>query len=234
MIGRHVSDEIMLERLLPYMLYLVNDSLPQVRAQALRTITHCLQLIASIPRSDANIFPEYILPSLAWLTQDTEVIVRIAYAENIASLAETALKFLEMAQLDYGIADQDEKEDAPIQYQVRLLRNCLVYYFSLFEFVQFLLFLSISTFMQKEFAVRAISRHDLNKLGLQLICRMFWDFLYNGTPPFTRLGHPKHIKIVHKFQVTVTLCKLGTLLRRSVDTRDFVLELHDVTPFEVN
>lgn len=117
-IGRHLSDETILERLLPYMLYLVNDTLPQVRAQALRTITQCLKLIKSIPRSDANIFPEYILQSLAWLTQDTEVIVRIAYAENIASLAETALKFLEMAQLDYGIASKEEKEDAPIQYQV--------------------------------------------------------------------------------------------------------------------
>ena len=52
--------------------------------------------------SDANIlFPEYVLPSLSWLTQDQEVIARIAYAENMASLAETALKFLEMAQLDY-------------------------------------------------------------------------------------------------------------------------------------
>ena len=100
-IARHVSDEIILERLLPYMLFLVNDSLPQVRAQALKILSHCLQLVRSVPRSDiANIFPEYVLPSLSWLTQDQEDIVRIAYAENIASLAETALKFLEMAQLD--------------------------------------------------------------------------------------------------------------------------------------
>ena len=99
---QHVSDEIILERLLPYMLFLVNDSLPQVRAQALKILSHCLQLMGSVPRSDiANIFPEYVLPSLSWLTQDQEDIVRIAYGENIASLAETALKFLEM---DYGSA----------------------------------------------------------------------------------------------------------------------------------
>lgn len=116
-IARHVSDEIILERLLPYMLFLVNDPLPQVRAQALKILSQCLQLVRSLPRSDANIFPEYVLPSLSWLTQDQEVIVRIAYAENIASLAETALKFLEMAQLDYANQENSEDDDSPIQYQ---------------------------------------------------------------------------------------------------------------------
>lgn len=116
-IARHVSDEIILERLLPYMLFSVNDSLPQVRAQALKILTQCLQLVRSMPRNDANICPEYVLPSLSWLTQDQEVIVRIAYAENIASLAETALKFLEMAQLDYANQENNDDDDAPIQYQ---------------------------------------------------------------------------------------------------------------------
>ena len=55
-IALHASDEIILERLLPYMLFLVNDSLPQVRAQALKILSHCLQLVRSVPRSDiANI-----------------------------------------------------------------------------------------------------------------------------------------------------------------------------------
>ena len=97
-IARRVSDDIILEHLLLYMLFLVNDSLPHGRAQALRILSHGLQLVHSVPRSDANIFPEYVLPSLSWLTQDQEVIVRIAYAKNIGSQAETALKFLEMAQ----------------------------------------------------------------------------------------------------------------------------------------
>lgn len=117
-IAHHVGDDIILERLLPYILYLVNDPLPQVRAQALKILTQSLQLVRSMPRSDANIFPEYVLPSLSWLTQDQEVIVRIAYAENIASLAETALKFLEMAQLDFANQESNDDDDAPIQYQV--------------------------------------------------------------------------------------------------------------------
>ena len=46
--------------------------------------------------------------------------MRIAYAESIASLAETALKFLEMAQLYYANQEDDEDDYLPIQYQVLL------------------------------------------------------------------------------------------------------------------
>lgn len=53
----------------------------------------------SIPSSDVNIFPEYILPGLAHITQDEAVIVRAAYAENIANLAHIALRYLENAHL---------------------------------------------------------------------------------------------------------------------------------------
>ena len=73
----------------------------------------------SVARSDAKIFPEYVLTSLSWLTQNQEDIVSIAYAENIASLAETALKFLEMAQLDYANQENND-DDLPIQYQLLL------------------------------------------------------------------------------------------------------------------
>ena len=99
------------------MLFLVNDSIPQVRALALKILSHCLQLVCNMSHSDANLFPEYVLPSLSWLTQDQE----IAYAKNIASLVETALKFLEMAQLDYANQENNEDDDSPIQYQVLLV-----------------------------------------------------------------------------------------------------------------
>jgi len=58
-----------------------------------------LHLVKSIPPTDVNIFPEYILPGLAHLTQDEAVIVRAAYAENIAHLAHIALRYLENAHL---------------------------------------------------------------------------------------------------------------------------------------
>ena len=84
----------------------------------LKILSHCLQLVRNMSCSDANInvFVS-VLPSLSWLTQDQ----KIAYAENIASLAETALKFLEMAQLDYANQENNEDDDSSIQYQVLLV-----------------------------------------------------------------------------------------------------------------
>lgn len=92
-----LSSDIVLDRLLPYMLYLINDKYPRVRAAAVETLTACLTPIDTLPRSDANVFPEYILPNLMHVTLDTAVIVRMALAENIALLAETALRFLDMS-----------------------------------------------------------------------------------------------------------------------------------------
>ncbi|EEC06819.1 phosphoinositide 3-kinase regulatory subunit, putative [Ixodes scapularis] len=92
-------------------LYLVNDKYPRVRAAAVETLTACLTLVKTVPRSDANVFPEYILPNLMHVTQDNAVIVRMALAENIAVLAETALRFLEMTtQHEVGSPDGTNSE----------------------------------------------------------------------------------------------------------------------------
>ena len=62
--AHYVSDDVILERLLPYMFHLVNDDVPRVRAHTIETITKSLQLVKSVPRNEGNIFPEYILPNL--------------------------------------------------------------------------------------------------------------------------------------------------------------------------
>ncbi|XP_053121359.1 phosphoinositide 3-kinase regulatory subunit 4 isoform X3 [Hemicordylus capensis] len=94
-----LSVEILLDRITPYLLHFSNDSVPRVRAEAVRTLTKVLALVKEVPRNDINIYPEYILPGIAHLAQDEATIVRLAYAENIALLAETALRFLELVQL---------------------------------------------------------------------------------------------------------------------------------------
>lgn len=94
-LAKNTSDETILDRILPYIFLLVHDPAPRVRVSAIHTLTKCLYLVKSIPPSDVNIFPEYILPGLAHLTQDEAVIVRAAYAENIAHLAHIALRYLE-------------------------------------------------------------------------------------------------------------------------------------------
>lgn len=78
---------------------MTNDPSPRVRVCALDTLTSCLCLVKDLPRNDANIFPEYVLPSIAPLATDSSVVVRIAYARNAATLAETAVYFLDQTQL---------------------------------------------------------------------------------------------------------------------------------------
>ncbi|XP_067007759.1 phosphoinositide 3-kinase regulatory subunit 4 [Anabrus simplex] len=98
-LSSHTSSETILDRILPYIFHLIHDSFPRVRVRAIQTLTKCLALVKTVPCSDANIFPEYVLPGLAAVTHDEAVIVRAAYAENIAQLAETALRFLEQSQI---------------------------------------------------------------------------------------------------------------------------------------
>ncbi|KAL0985321.1 hypothetical protein UPYG_G00155450 [Umbra pygmaea] len=93
-----LSVEMLLDRITPYLLHFCSDPAPRVRAQAVRTLAKVLALVKEVPRNDVNIYPEYILPGIAHLAQDDATIVRLAYAENIAHLAETALRFLELVQ----------------------------------------------------------------------------------------------------------------------------------------
>ncbi|XP_057691095.1 phosphoinositide 3-kinase regulatory subunit 4 [Corythoichthys intestinalis] len=99
--------DILLDRITPYLLHFCNDPAPRVRAQAVRTLTKVLALVKEVPRNDVNIYPEYILPGIAHLAQDDATIVRLAYAENVAHLAESALRFLELVQESNVSADQD-------------------------------------------------------------------------------------------------------------------------------
>lgn len=98
-LSMHTTSEIVLDRILPYILHLAMDLSARVRVCALDTLTACLCMVKDLPRSDANIFPEYVLPSIAPLATDSAVVVRIAYARNVATLADTAVRFLEQTQL---------------------------------------------------------------------------------------------------------------------------------------
>lgn len=100
--AEYTSSETILDRILPYIvsfmvllrrydsiliyflqLHLTKDSSSRVQATALDTLTACLGMVKDIPRSDANVFPEYILPEIAPLATDSSTIVRVSYAKNI-------------------------------------------------------------------------------------------------------------------------------------------------------
>ncbi|KAL1450140.1 hypothetical protein WDU94_002590, partial [Cyamophila willieti] len=103
-ISRVSSSETILDRTLPYVVYLVeekskNNNTCRVRADAIHALTACLQCVTEVPVNNTHVFPEYILPCLSRTVTDDSVIVRTALAQNIATLAETGLRFLEYTQL---------------------------------------------------------------------------------------------------------------------------------------
>ncbi|RIA90300.1 hypothetical protein C1645_712201 [Glomus cerebriforme] len=97
-IGQHLEDEFKLDRLVPYLIALLGDEVGLVRASAVKTLTNLLSMVETITPSNATIFPEYIMPNLRKFANDPEIFVRMTYAQCIASLAETALRFLELTQ----------------------------------------------------------------------------------------------------------------------------------------
>ncbi|XP_053669300.1 phosphoinositide 3-kinase regulatory subunit 4 [Anopheles marshallii] len=97
-LAENTTSETILDRILPYILHLAQDAAPRVRVCSLNTLTRCLRMVRKLPRSDANVFPEYILPAIASLATDCSTFVRMTYARNIATLADTAVSFLEQSQ----------------------------------------------------------------------------------------------------------------------------------------
>ena len=61
-------------------------SFPSVRIAAFQALLKCVKAVKFIPNSEANIFPEYILPRLLPLCHDRNDLVRAAFASNIAEV----------------------------------------------------------------------------------------------------------------------------------------------------
>jgi len=90
------SDEIRLQRIVPLVTSLLQDSEPIVRSSSISVLASVLATVTSFPPSDAQIFPKYVFKKVAHLITDASLIVRVAFAKNIAILAETALRFLDV------------------------------------------------------------------------------------------------------------------------------------------
>lgn len=96
-LGKLTTDEVRLQRLVPFLLELFEDSSATVRALAIRTLTLLLSLVETFPLSDTSIFPQYILPAMSQFPSDPDELVRITFAECLPQLAATSRRFLEIA-----------------------------------------------------------------------------------------------------------------------------------------
>jgi phosphoinositide-3-kinase regulatory subunit 4 len=100
--GERLTDEAKLDRILPYVMSLLNDRTDLVRVAALRTVTQLTALISAVSPINSYIFPEYLLPRfqhfIAGNNANPSAWVRASYASCLGSLATTASNFLEMRQ----------------------------------------------------------------------------------------------------------------------------------------
>ncbi|KAF9885873.1 Serine/threonine-protein kinase [Aspergillus nanangensis] len=100
--AERLSDEAKLDRILPYIMILLNDRTDSVKVAAIRTLADLLEMVHVVSPVNAYLFSEYIFPRLQPFvpnsTSSPSTLVRAAYASSIASLAESSLRFLDMIQ----------------------------------------------------------------------------------------------------------------------------------------
>lgn len=100
--GERLPDEAKLDRILPYVMQMLDDSNEMVLVAALRTMTQLLALVTVASPVNSFLFTQYIFPRLQAFVKTKgfqgNSIVRATYATCLASLANTASRFLDMMQ----------------------------------------------------------------------------------------------------------------------------------------
>ena len=97
-LGKYSSDESRLQHIVPVTVSLLQDQDPLVRASAIQVLSKTVNAIESFPPSDSKVFPEYIFKRASHLITDPALVVRLAFAKNVAILAETSQRFLDISQ----------------------------------------------------------------------------------------------------------------------------------------
>ncbi|BGP23345.1 other/VPS15 protein kinase [Rhodotorula toruloides] len=97
-LNRYLTDETRLDRLVPYLVTLLSDDVATVRAMALRVLTQALMLVSTLTPSNVDVFPEYIFPNTRPIANDVDILPRETYALCITPLAQTARRFLDLAE----------------------------------------------------------------------------------------------------------------------------------------
>lgn len=110
--ARFTTDEVRLERVLPYILKLLTESQQHDAVERACTIKALTELLQMVDGNDGSVFsgekiynqetlhrlfPEFILPAMSGFPMASEPIERLAFAECLPHLAETARRFLEVS-----------------------------------------------------------------------------------------------------------------------------------------
>ncbi|WVQ80358.1 hypothetical protein IAT38_002463 [Cryptococcus sp. DSM 104549] len=95
-------DEDKIDRVIPFVVELLSDDVPIVRAEACRTLVAVVESVTSITPQNATYIPEYLLPQMKHLAADSDVFVRATYARGLVRLADAAVDMLELSQAAKG------------------------------------------------------------------------------------------------------------------------------------
>ena len=90
------TDEMRLQRFVPTVVFLLQDTDASVRASSIVALTLVLSAVKAFPPSDAQLFPQYIFKRVDHLISDPSLMVRDAFAQSIALIAQTAQRFLDV------------------------------------------------------------------------------------------------------------------------------------------
>jgi len=96
-LSKYATDEDRLQRILPVTVSLLHDQDSLVRASAVSVLAATVSSVQSFPPSDSKVFPQYIFKKVAHLITDPSLLTRLAFAKNVALLAETAHRFLDIS-----------------------------------------------------------------------------------------------------------------------------------------
>ncbi|CAF0798186.1 unnamed protein product [Adineta steineri] len=94
-----VDDQIILDRILPYVNAMLHDSFHRVRADAIRTLVFAISSVKNINQENADLFSEYLFPTLSTSYIQDDCYVRANLAKYLSVLAEHSLRFLEKTYL---------------------------------------------------------------------------------------------------------------------------------------
>lgn len=100
--AERITDEAKLDRVLPYIVALLNDRADIVKVAAVRTMTQLLSLITVVSPVNAYVFTEYVRPrlqqSILAPSSKPGSLVRSTYASCLATLAHTSARILDLLQ----------------------------------------------------------------------------------------------------------------------------------------
>ncbi|KAI6247434.1 Serine/threonine-protein kinase ppk19 [Erysiphe necator] len=97
--SERLTDEAKLDRVLPYLVSLLNDKSVIVKVAAIRTLTQLMELVKVVTPVNAHVFLEYILPRMQIFlpssSSESSPLIRATYAACLGSLANSASRFLD-------------------------------------------------------------------------------------------------------------------------------------------